>query len=67
LSDEDKGIGLGHICNVDSMCAEVELNSGELLNLDWYNIEKHIGVGDLIEAVGGVHSSCMGFVDCGLL
>jgi len=55
LSDEGEEIGLGHIHNVDSMYAEVELKSGILLNLDWFNIEKYIGVGDFVEVVGGVH------------
>ena len=68
LSDEGKGMGLGYIRKVDSMCVEVELNSGAqsgaLLNLEWYNVEKHIVVGDVVEVVGGVHSGRMGFVDC---
>jgi len=55
LSDEGEGIGLGHVRNVDSMYAKVELKSGILLNLDWYNIEKYIGVGDFVEVVRGVY------------
>jgi transcription elongation factor len=64
LSDEGKVIGLGHVRDVDSMYAEVELQSGTLLNLDWYNIEKCIGVGDFVEVVGGVYRGRTGFVDC---
>jgi len=64
LSDEGEGIGLGHVRNVDSMYTEVELKSGILLNLDWYNIEKYIGVGDFVEVVGGVYHGRTGFVDC---
>jgi len=64
LSDEGKGIRLGHVRNVDSMYAEVELKSGILLNLDWYNIEKYIGVGDFVEVVRGVYRGRTGFVNC---
>jgi hypothetical protein len=63
LSDDGKRIGLGHICKVDSRYAEVELKSGELLNLDWYNIGKYIQVGDFVEVVAGAHSGRKGFVD----
>ena len=50
------------------MCTKVELKSdaqsGALLNLEWYNVEKHIVVGDFVKVVGGVHSGQMGFVNC---
>lgn len=63
LSDDGKKVGLGHICQVNSKYAEVELKSGELLGLDWYNVDKYIRVGDFVEVVAGVHSGRKGFVD----
>jgi transcription antitermination factor NusG len=63
LSDDGKEIGLGHICKVDSRYAEVELKSGELLNLDWHNVGKYIRVGDFVEVVAGAHTGRKGFVD----
>jgi hypothetical protein len=57
------GIGQGYIRNVESEYIEVELKSGALLSLKWYNVLKCIGVGDFVEVVGGVHKGRMGFVD----
>jgi hypothetical protein len=56
------GLGLGHIRNVESEYIEVQLKSGALLSLKWYDVVKFFEVGELVEVVGGVHKGRMGFV-----
>ena len=55
--------GQGYLRNVKSNHVEVELKSGELLDLAWCDVLKVIHVGDFVEVVGGVHKGRMGFVD----